>query len=240
MSELESTKVSNKSESMFINFISKFEDEFSRKDSRGFQILTYGLTGVGLMTALIRMRPFAKFSDPRKVPMRFIKNQTVLQGTVERIEPGKTALLMVNHKPLVNIPRFGQPKYLPVKIAGVNVTNNGISWLSTIVQGQKIEFIPLEKTNDYLNCKVNMLEENKVQLEIGKELARLGFGIVTDLPSIKNDNIKSYKNALKSAQNYAKLHRNGEWHFTIYPSIWWKIKNSMSEKLSFKKLIIRN
>lgn len=116
----------------------------------------------------------------------------------------------------------------------------GISWLSTIVQGQKIEFIPLEKTSNYLDCQVNMLEENKVQLEIGKELVSLGFGIVTDLPSIKNDHIKSYKKALKSAQDYAKLRRNGEWHFSIYPTIWWKIKNSMSEKLSIKNLIARN
>lgn len=53
----DSTKVPNKPETIFINFISKFEDEFNRKDSRGFQILTYGLTGVGLMTALIRIRP---------------------------------------------------------------------------------------------------------------------------------------------------------------------------------------
>lgn len=44
---------------------------------------------------------------------------------MQRIEPGKTALLMVDHKPLVNIPRFGKRKYLPVKIAGVNVTNHG-------------------------------------------------------------------------------------------------------------------
>lgn len=70
---------------------------------------------------------------------------------------------------------------------------------------------------------------------MGKELARLGFGIVTDLPSDPKDKtINSYKKSLKTAQDWAKLRRNGQWHFTIPPTIWWKIKNNLSEKLSAK------
>lgn len=59
------------------------------------------------------------------MPNHFIKKQIILNGTAMKIEPGINTLLLINHKPLINIPRFGKPKYLPVKIAGVNVTNNG-------------------------------------------------------------------------------------------------------------------
>lgn len=48
-----------------------------------------------------------------------------LQGKVVRIDPDHGALLMVDHTPLVNIPRPGTPKLLPVKVAGVDVTDHG-------------------------------------------------------------------------------------------------------------------
>ncbi|XP_034941401.1 uncharacterized protein [Chelonus insularis] len=205
------------------------------KDTRGFEIITYGVTSIGLLTALYKIRPFAKFSNPQKVPSHFIKKLTKLTGTVARIEPGTPALLMVDHKPLIPIPRFGQEKHLPVKIVGVNVTGNGISWLSTIVQGNIIEFVPIQKTTKYLECSVIMPQKNKDPLKIGEELVKLGFGIVGEIPISDPNNkvITSYKKSLIDAQKWAKFKRNGHWHFEIPPSFWWRIKNTMSEKLTF-------
>ncbi|KAK0182508.1 hypothetical protein PV327_000644 [Microctonus hyperodae] len=205
------------------------------KDSRGFEIITYGLTSVGLLTALYRIRPFAKFSNPQKVPSHFIKNQTVLRGTVARIEPGKVPLILVDHKPLIRIPRFGESKYLPVKIAAVDVNNHGVSWLSTIVQGNEVEFMPVKKANEFLHCTVTMSQQNQEPLKIGKELVRLGFGTVGELSSDpKNSDLLSYKKTLVSAQKWAQFKRNGQWHFTIPPTVWWRVKNIIYDRLSIR------
>lgn len=32
---------------------------------------------------------------------------------------------MVDHKPLIPLPRLSNPKYLPIKIAGLDITVNG-------------------------------------------------------------------------------------------------------------------
>ena len=42
-----------------------------------------------------------------------------------RTEPSCGTLLMVDHKPLIPLPRLSSPKYLPIKIAGVDVRANG-------------------------------------------------------------------------------------------------------------------
>lgn len=42
-----------------------------------------------------------------------------------RIEPSCGTLLMVDHKPLIPLPRLSSSKYLPIKIAGVDVRANG-------------------------------------------------------------------------------------------------------------------
>ncbi|XP_011303590.1 uncharacterized protein [Fopius arisanus] len=202
------------------------------KDSRGFQMFTYGITGIGLMTALYRIRPFAKFSNPMRVPAQFIKKQTVLRGTAARIEPGTASVILVDHTPLVPLPRFGKSKYLPVKIAGVDINGHGISWLSTIVQGNTIEFIPIRKTKDFLDCTVKMSQKDQEPLDVGKELVKLGFGTVGQLPSIPEDKLlESYKKTLESAQNWAKSKRNGQWHFLIPPTFTWRLRNLLESKL---------
>ncbi|XP_015110765.1 uncharacterized protein LOC107036981 [Diachasma alloeum] len=205
---------------------------FLEKDSRGLQIFTYGVTGIGLMTALYRIRPLAKFSNPMRVPAHFIKKQTVLRGTAARIEPGTTSLILVDHKPLVPLPRLGKPRYLPVKIAGVDVNSHGVSWLSTVVQGNAVEFIPVRKTKDFLDCTVKIPQKDQELLDVGKELVKLGFGTVGELSSIPEDKVlKSYKKALVSAQNWAKSKRNGQWHFLIPPTLSWRLRNLLEAKL---------
>ncbi|XP_063984946.1 uncharacterized protein LOC135166547 [Diachasmimorpha longicaudata] len=205
---------------------------FLEKDSRALQIFTYGVTGIGLMAALYRIRPFAKFSNPMRVPSHFITQQTVLRGTAARIEPGTTSLILVDHKPLVPLPRLGKPRYLPVQIAGVDINSHGISWLSTIVQGNAIEFIPVRKTKDSLDCTITMPQKDQEPLDVGKELLKLGFGTVGQLSSIPEDKVlKSYKKALVSAQNWAKSRRNGQWHFLIPPTLSWRLKNLLESKL---------
>ena len=62
------------------------------------------------------------------MPKHFFTKKVVLEGKVKNVEPAEQIYLLVDHKPLVPIPRLGTSKYLPVKIAGVNVTGNGITY----------------------------------------------------------------------------------------------------------------
>lgn len=59
------------------------------------------------------------------MPKHFFTKKVSLEGTVKNVEAAEEPYLLVDHKPLVPLPRLGTPKYLPVKIAGVNVTGNG-------------------------------------------------------------------------------------------------------------------
>lgn len=71
---------------------------------------------------------------------------------VERIEPGG-AFLMVEHKPLIKLfPR--KNGCLPIKIAGVNLSGNAISWLQSIVAGNRVLFIPVIKRKDCIISEV--------------------------------------------------------------------------------------
>jgi len=207
---------------------------FMEKDTRGIQIVTYGVTSVGLLVALYRIRPFAKFTKPSDVPTRFVKMRVPLQGTAVRIEPRHGALIMVDHKPLVDLPRFGAAKQLSVKVAGVDVTNHGISWLQTVVGGKQIEFIPIARKTDYLDCTINVKDTEETTLSIGEELVRLGFGTIGKLepePSI-DQKILQYKAALNCAQKQAKIERNGHWHFTINPTYLWRLRYLLHTNLS--------
>lgn len=73
-------------------------------------------------------------------------------GTVKRIEPNG-GLLMILHKPIIKIPGT-KSGHLPVKIAGIKVTGNGISWLQSIVAGNEVKFIPILKNKNYVQCEV--------------------------------------------------------------------------------------
>lgn len=96
---------------------------YMEQDTRGVELVTYGIASIGLLAALYRIKPFTKFSKPSDVPMHFLKSRVPLQGVAVRIEPSSGPLIMVDHKPLIPLPRLRR-KQLPIKIAGIDVTSN--------------------------------------------------------------------------------------------------------------------
>lgn len=62
---------------------------------------------------------------------------------------------MVRHSPLIRLSR-SKVDCLPVKIAGVNVSGNGLSWLQTIVAGNNVTFVPVLKQKDCVHCEVTL------------------------------------------------------------------------------------
>lgn len=207
---------------------------FSETHAETVKVVSYGIASTSLVVALYRIRPFAKFRKPSSVPSHFLHKKVPLEGTVIRIESSCGTLLMVDHKPLIPLPRLSSSNYLPVKIAGVNITANGISWLQTIVSGKSITFTPLAKEKEYVSCLVTMLQRNQERIKIGEKLVELGFATVIEnslKPLLKNKEIVKYEKCLLNAQKRAQRRRNGYWHFATHPTILWKIQQKFYEKL---------
>ncbi|KAK1132966.1 hypothetical protein K0M31_014333 [Melipona bicolor] len=202
---------------------------FSETNSQTVKTLSYGIASIGLAIALYRVKPFAKFRKPSSIPSSFLHKKVQLKGTVMHIEPNCGTLLMVDHKPLIPLPRLSSSKYLPIKIAGVDVRANGISWLQTILSGKEITFIPVVKEKDYVTCLVS-IKENKEYTTIGEELTKIGFAMATkDVPHDKD--ILSYYKRLLKAQKWAQSKRNGDWHFIKNPTLLWKMQQNLNNKL---------
>jgi hypothetical protein len=58
------------------------------------------------------------------------------------------ALLHVAHRPLVSLGRANSPPYLPVTLAGVSPTMNGLSWLNITLEKEPVIFTVLS-TNQH-------------------------------------------------------------------------------------------
>lgn len=211
--------------------VEQFET-FMQRDTRAVQILSYGIASAGLIIALYRIRPFAKFSKPSSIPAHFLREKIPLRGTVQLIEP-KGGVLMVQHKPLLPIPRLSSKEYLPVKIAGVNVTSNGVQWLQFIVNGKQITFIPLMEENGCLSSIVILPQKDQGNLKIGEELVKLGFGTSCEFQSIllEDKYILTYWTSLLKAQKWAKWYRKGHWQFVKPPTVLWKFQMSCVGKV---------
>ncbi|XP_047369514.1 protein C3orf33 [Vespa velutina] len=205
---------------------------FMEQNNRAVVFISYGITGISLLFALYKIRPFAKFKKPSDVPRHFLRN-TELQGRVARIDPSYGTLLLVDHKPLIPFPRFGRDKYLPIKLAGINTTNHGISWLQIVISGKNITFLPLVKKKDYVNCIVTFSEKNQKSINIAEELVKLGFGSICNDKDylLNNESTLIYYKSLVKAEKFAQFKRNGYWHLVKKPTFLWKVKLFLSEKL---------
>ncbi|XP_011644367.1 uncharacterized protein LOC105431696 isoform X1 [Pogonomyrmex barbatus] len=196
------------------------------------KLITYGIASASLFAALYRIRPFARFTKPSDIPSHFLQSRVPLQGTVTHVEPSSNVLLMVDHQSLLPFPHFNNKAYLPVKICGINVTGNGVSWLQIVLNGKHITFVPIIKEKEYLECEIIMPQKDKDSLEVGKELIKLGLATVHE-PWIKlNDKcFLAYKKSLASAQKWAVRRRNGYWHIVKQPTVLWKAEMFIINKM---------
>lgn len=189
------------------NLFNRFTN-FMDQNIRGVQIGCYSIAVIGLTVALRKVRPLSRFKRPSDIPNHFIQEKRELTGYVERIEP-KGALLMVKHKPLIQLPFAKSEKELPVKISGVNVSGLGISWLQTVVAGNEIKFYPIKKDKDWVHCEVLLLQVVKdkkqqlveKQINIGESLIKIGFAEI-EKPLKEDPNFQTYFNRLHSAELY--------------------------------------
>ncbi|XP_018047587.1 PREDICTED: uncharacterized protein LOC108686672 isoform X1 [Atta colombica] len=206
---------------------------FMEDEKEAGKLITYGIASVSLFAALYKIRPFAKFTKPSDVPLHFLQSRVPLQGTVRRVEPSSTrVLLMVDHRPLLPFLHLNSKTYLPVKIGGVNITGNGVSWLQTVLNEKLVTFVPVVKEKEYLECVVAMPQKDQDSLEIGEELVKLGLATVHEpWIKLKDKQVLAYKKSLANAQKWAVRRRNGYWHFVKQPTVLWRTEMFMIDKM---------
>ncbi|CAG9765282.1 unnamed protein product [Ceutorhynchus assimilis] len=182
------------------------------RDIKGVHIGCYSVALISLTIALRKVRPFSKFKRPNDIPNHFINEKRELTGQVKSIDPNGT-LLMVEHKPLVDIPliKSGQ---LPVKISGINVSGLGMNWIQSVVVNREIKFVPVSKDADFLQCQVILVQKNKNKrdelLNVGESLVKIGFAQLAPTHSLAQDPaLLSYFKKLQAAESVALRNQLG-------------------------------
>lgn len=194
------------------------------KDYMGVQLGCYSIALMGLTAAVRIVRPFSRFKKPSDIPNKFLKERRQLEGVVERIEP-KGPLLMVKHTPLAfSLTTTGR---LPLKIASVDVNENGIIWLQSVVPGNQIKFIPIVKEKDCVKCEIILpkavtykTHSNKYfktkNLNIAEILVAIDFAKISNTPEPpKGDSNVRYYLTLKQAELIALKRKLGLKYYII-------------------------
>lgn len=170
-----------------------------------------------------------KFTKPSKIPDSFVKQRLRQNGKVAGIEPHLEhgPLLQINHCPPLSLFSGGGAN-LPVKLAGVSINANGLSWLQSVCVDKKVQFLPLSKHNDHVECLVFLNENAHKELDVAEALLSLGFARTNNLP-LKLDNDKKlehYYKLLNTVEKSAKKNREGEWSWglpaPVYPVRVWQ------------------
>lgn len=137
-------------------------------------------------------------------------------------------LLSINHYPPLSLFK-GSAGGLPVKLAGVSVNANGFSWLQSVCVNHDVEFLPLTKNPDNVECLVFMHDaKKKKELDVAEALLSLGFARTNNLPwKVENDKqLDGYYKLLHIVENKARKNREGEWDWRlpqpIYPIRVWQ------------------
>lgn len=159
-----------------------------------------------------------KFTKPSQIPDHFIRQRLRQNGKVTSIESHMEhgPLLKINHSPPLSL-FSGSGRTLPVKLAGVSINSNGLSWLQSVCVDRKIEFLPLTKHPDHVECLVFLHDNPRRELDVAEALLSLGFARTNNLPlKVANDKkLEHYFKLLHSVERSAKKNREGEWDWRL-------------------------
>lgn len=204
--------------------------DFMRNDTKGVEIVSYSVSGILLIVAYRKIRPFTIFGKSSDIPDHFIRDQIRQFGRVKKIEPSQQhgPLLVVQHRPPAKI-LFWSSKTIPIKINGININANGYSWLQSVVAGKDICFVPMKQPSSeaHAECRV-YLTESKKHIDIGEALLSLGFAKLTiavpkparNRKDVYAAQLYQHYRTLAKAERYAKDRRNGLWQGALPPRVW--------------------
>ncbi|TMW42548.1 hypothetical protein DOY81_012373 [Sarcophaga bullata] len=217
---------------------------FMERETLGTEVLIYGTSGLMLLVAYAKRKPaylVRPFKKPSHIPDRLINERIMHTGVVKDIQQkGSDTLLLVSHRPL--IPLFMSSKrLLPIKLPGVKVNGNGISWLQNCLVGREATFIPLNnRVSDQFVvsqlCLVHPPKGNRL-VDISETLLKLRFArYVEDVNGSVKRNAKYYKH-LENTEASTQKREAFLFKAAHYPWIWKALYDLKASILPKQKLL---
>ena len=139
---------------------------------------SFVVAGIGVVVLGRSIRVASKFYTVKDIPSWMIAKHVRLQGTVKRVDQG--GILHVDHIPIVALPKLKpDDSKLGVKIAGINVNNDGQLWLTTHLTGKNIWFRMLSvDSTDSLQSIVQLKKGWQRYANVNEHMIREGLGTV--------------------------------------------------------------
>ncbi|XP_067632589.1 uncharacterized protein [Eurosta solidaginis] len=217
---------------------------YMERDTIGTQVAIYGTSSLMLLIAYIKRKPaylVRPFKKPSHIPEKLINERVMHTGLIRDVQiKGPDTLLLINHRPL--IPIFAsKDRVLPVKLPGVQVSGNGISWLQTCIIGRRATFIPLAKSkrNDFVVSQLCLVHPPKVGrlIDISETLLKLCFArFAPDEAAATKRNNKYYEH-LKKVEKKAINSQNWFFWLARHPIIWSMLRDAKAKVFSKEKLL---
>ncbi|XP_069856130.1 protein C3orf33-like isoform X1 [Dipodomys merriami] len=139
--------------------------------------ISTGMAIAGIILFVRSVRLTSKFTSPMAIPVEFIRKRVKLRGRLRRVtERG----LEIEHVPVAGplLPwRKEAPGVLLVKLAGVQLTEDGKAWLQRELQpSQHLWFQLLGKENSALFCYLLVNKGGFFNVNLNEEILRRGLG----------------------------------------------------------------
>ncbi|XP_036330469.1 uncharacterized protein LOC118742471 [Rhagoletis pomonella] len=227
-------------------FLQKYEGlcNYMERDTIGTQVAIYGTSGIMLLIAYVKRKPaylVRPFKKPSHIPDKLIDERVMHTGLIRDIKlKDQDTLLLISHRPL--IPIFAsQDKVLPIKLPGIKVNGNGISWLQSCIIGRRATFVPLAKSkrDDFVVSQLCLVHPPKGGrlLDISETLLKLCFArFAPDEAAAVKRNVKYYDHLKKVEASALKKESWLRW-IAKHPSLWTMLRDAKAKVFSKKTLL---
>ncbi|XP_012160119.1 uncharacterized protein LOC101463480 [Ceratitis capitata] len=226
--------------------VSKYQGlcNYMERDTIGTQVAIYGTSGLMLLIAYIKRKPaylVRPFKKPSHIPEKLINERVMHTGLIRDVQvKNQDTILLISHRPL--IPIFAsKDRVLPVKLPGIKVNGNGVSWLQSCVLGQRATFIPLVKSkrDDFVVSQLCLVHPPKGGrlIDISETLLKLCFArYAPDEAAAIKRNIKYYDH-LKKVEASALTKQSWFFWLAKHPSLWSTLREAKAKVFSKKTLL---
>lgn len=227
-------------------FVEKYERlcNYMERDTIGTQAAIYGTSGLMLLIAYVKRKPaylVRPFKKPSHIPEKLINERVMHTGLIRDIQvKDQDTLLLINHRPLISI-FTSKNRVLPVKLPGIQVNGNGISWLQSCLIGRRATFIPLAKSkrDDFVVSQLCLMHPPKGGrlIDISETLLKLCFArFAPDEAAAVKRNTKYYDHLKKVEASALSKQSRLRW-LARHPSLWSMLRDAKAKILSKKSLL---
>ncbi|XP_011181479.2 uncharacterized protein LOC105211646 [Zeugodacus cucurbitae] len=226
--------------------VSKYEGlcNYMERDTIGTQAAIYGTSGLMLLIAYIKRKPaylVRPFKKPSHIPEKLINERIMHTGLIRDIQvKDQDTILLISHRPL--IPIFAsKDRVLPVKLPGIRVNGNGVSWLQSCIVGRRATFLPLakSKSDDFVVSQLCLVHPPKGGrlIDISETLLKLCFArFAPDEAAAVKRNAKYYAH-LKKVEASALTKQSWLYWLARHPSLWTMLRDAKAKVFSRKTLL---